>query len=243
MTTEIRAPFLSSEIVDHFVAMLDYNVAQLVGPKCTELKVTHPERYHFRPRDLLAGLLDILLHLRSPPLVQAMARDERSYNATLFGVAIGIVRRHALRDEDHVAALEGLVAEVEAEKAKSKSEEEEMADAPDEFYGMKGDGQGKLVALLVLLRRLLCLFCSLSCGSDLLNVVVDPLMATLMRDPVRLPTSNMVVDRSTIKAQLLSKPEDPFNRQPLTIEQVIPGTRKWEYRVCLFGSLFLTLYG
>lgn len=48
-------------------------------------------------------------------------------------------------------------------------------------------------------------------------------MATLMRDPVILPSSRAVVDRSTIKSYLLSEIRDPFNRQPLTIEEVIPG--------------------
>ena len=47
----------------------------------------------------------------------------------------------------------------------------------------------------------------------------DPIMGTLMEDPVRLPTSGQVVDRNTIARQLLQNPIDPFNRQPLTLEQ------------------------
>jgi ubiquitin conjugation factor E4 B len=50
----------------------------------------------------------------------------------------------------------------------------------------------------------------------------DPLMATLMEDPVTLPISKQVVDRSTIQSHLLSDPHDPFNRTPLKIEDVIP---------------------
>lgn len=50
----------------------------------------------------------------------------------------------------------------------------------------------------------------------------DPLMATLMRDPVTLPSSKAVVDRATIKAHLLSDNKDPFNRAPLSMEEVIP---------------------
>jgi hypothetical protein len=46
-------------------------------------------------------------------------------------------------------------------------------------------------------------------------------MCTMMKDPVLLPTSNTVVDRSTIIQHLLSIPLDPFNRAPLTIEQVV----------------------
>jgi len=47
-------------------------------------------------------------------------------------------------------------------------------------------------------------------------------MFTLMRDPVTLPSSRAVIDRSTIKSHLLSDTKDPFNRVPLTIDDVLP---------------------
>ncbi len=49
----------------------------------------------------------------------------------------------------------------------------------------------------------------------------DPIMGVLMEDPVILPSSKTVMDRSTIRSHLLNDPKDPFNRQPLTIEEVI----------------------
>ena len=49
---------------------------------------------------------------------------------------------------------------------------------------------------------------------------LDPILFNLMADPVKLPASQMVVDRSTIQAHLLNDPHDPFNRQPLRIEEV-----------------------
>lgn len=51
----------------------------------------------------------------------------------------------------------------------------------------------------------------------------DPVMYDLMKDPVILPTSKISIDRSTIRSHLLSDPNDPFNRSPLRIEDVIPG--------------------
>ncbi|KAH9922853.1 ubiquitin elongating factor core-domain-containing protein [Epithele typhae] len=51
---------------------------------------------------------------------------------------------------------------------------------------------------------------------------LDPLMYTIMRDPVTLPTSKAVVDRATIKSHLLSDSKDPFNRTPLSLDQVEP---------------------
>ena len=53
-------------------------------------------------------------------------------------------------------------------------------------------------------------------------------MATLMENPVILPTSHNTVDRSTIRQHLLSDPNDPFNRAPLKIEELIPDTELLE---------------
>ncbi|KAF9483478.1 hypothetical protein BDN70DRAFT_873762 [Pholiota conissans] len=50
---------------------------------------------------------------------------------------------------------------------------------------------------------------------------LDPLMFTVMRDPVLLPSSRTILDRATIKSHLLSDSKDPFNRAPLAIEDVV----------------------
>jgi ubiquitin conjugation factor E4 B len=49
----------------------------------------------------------------------------------------------------------------------------------------------------------------------------DPITTVLMEDPVLLPTSNIIVDRSTIVTHLLSDPTDPFNRKSLKIEDLV----------------------
>ncbi|RLV89341.1 E4 ubiquitin-protein ligase UFD2 [Spathaspora sp. JA1] len=50
---------------------------------------------------------------------------------------------------------------------------------------------------------------------------LDPLMFTLMNDPVILPGSKVTIDRATIKAHLLSDSTDPFNRMPLNLDDVV----------------------
>ena len=42
-----------------------------------------------------------------------------------------------------------------------------------------------------------------------------------MEDPVELPNSKTIIDRLTIKKHLLNDPHDPFNRSPLTLEEVV----------------------
>lgn len=50
----------------------------------------------------------------------------------------------------------------------------------------------------------------------------DPLMDTLMTDPVMLPSGN-IMDRAIILRHLLNSSTDPFNRQPLTESMLQPG--------------------
>ena len=50
----------------------------------------------------------------------------------------------------------------------------------------------------------------------------DALTALLMTDPVKLPKSQVIVDRKTIETHLLSDQTDPFNRSPLTKDMLIP---------------------
>lgn len=59
---------------------------------------------------------------------------------------------------------------------------------------------------------------------DIPDEFMDPILFTLMEDPVILPSSKVTVDRSTIQGHLLSDATDPFNRSHLTLEDVIPNT-------------------
>ena len=51
---------------------------------------------------------------------------------------------------------------------------------------------------------------------------IDQITSDLMSDPVKLPQSNMIVDRSSIETHLFSSPTDPFTRTPLTKDMLIP---------------------
>jgi ubiquitin conjugation factor E4 B len=94
---EIVEPFMASEVVGRLAAMLDYNLVALSGPKCSELKVKNPEKYRFEPKSLLHDLVLVFLHLaHRPEFVQAVATDERSYNAEVFAKAASILLRNNL---------------------------------------------------------------------------------------------------------------------------------------------------
>ena len=54
-------------------------------------------------------------------------------------------------------------------------------------------------------------------------IIADPVMDTLMEDPVRLP-SGIIMDRPIIIRHLLNSNQDPFNRQILTVDMLVPVT-------------------
>lgn len=139
MTTEVVKPFLVNEIVDRLAAMLNYNLVQLVGPKCTELKVANPEKYHFQPRKLLSEIIDVYLNLNSPTFVEAVARDGRSYRKEYFSKAASILQKHGLKSVDSIHELENFVNRVEVAVQSGVEEEEELGDIPDEFLGNKSN--------------------------------------------------------------------------------------------------------
>ena len=58
-------------------------------------------------------------------------------------------------------------------------------------------------------------------------------MGTLMSDPVLLPSSGTIMDRGNIMRHLLNSETDPFNRQKLTADELIPQV---DIIFCLFFS-------
>ena len=71
----------------------------------------------------------------------------------------------------------------------------------------------------------MCVVCVLLCLCNMKYWFIfghsDPLMDTLMTEPVRLP-SGVVIDRPVIVRHLLNSSQDPFNRQPLTVGMLVP---------------------
>eukprot|EP00434_Breviolum_minutum_P034271 symbB.v1.2.030326.t1/scaffold3400.1/size59204/2 len=53
---------------------------------------------------------------------------------------------------------------------------------------------------------------------------LDPIMSEIMVDPVLLPTSNTVMDRKVIERHIMSNDDDPFNRQSLSVKDLVPQT-------------------
>ena len=142
-------------------------------------------------------IVDIYLNLRTKQAFTiACARDGRSYRKEVFMKTSYILRKYSVKPPSEVEAFEKFVDAVELAKLQDEEGEEALGEIPDHFLGMS-------YPLSVMLN-------------------IDPLMYTIMENPVILPTSKISIDLATIKSHLLSDPTDPFNRSPLKIEDVIP---------------------
>jgi len=183
LTKSIKEPFFKPEIVDRLATMLNFNLQQLCGPKCKDLKVKNPEKYGFDPKRLLQQLTNLYLHLNYPEFHQAIANDERSYRKELFDAAISRLKKAVIFNEVELDKFRDIGEQVEKLVKLKNIEDQDFEDAPDEFK--------------------------------------DPLMDTLMKDPVSLP-SGIVMERSIIERHLLNSSTDPFSRLPLTAEQLVP---------------------
>ncbi|XP_019743552.1 ubiquitin conjugation factor E4 B isoform X3 [Hippocampus comes] len=177
LTKQVQKPFLRPELGPRLAAMLNFNLQQLCGPKCRDLKVENPDKYGFEPKKLLDQLTDIYLQLDCARFAKAIADDQRSYSRELFEEVISKMRKAGIKSSIAIEKFKLLSEKVEEIVAKNSQSEMDYSDAPDEFK--------------------------------------DPLMDTLMTDPVMLPSGN-IMDRSIILRHLLNSPTDPFNRQPLT---------------------------
>lgn len=62
---------------------------------------------------------------------------------------------------------------------------------------------------------------------DVPDEFLDPVLFHVMEDPVILPSSKITIDRATIVAHLLNDKNDPFNRQPLALKDVVPSTHEY----------------
>lgn len=173
------------------------------------------DKFHFKPPELLSSLVGIYNNLseQDPLFVNAierycralnssnaLPRDSRSFSIRIFSSACTIITKWNLVLPDEAKQFVQLLQRLKS-VSEEREEEETLLEESDIPF-----------AFMVCAR----LYSSLT--------FQDPLMAHLMTDPVLLPTSDNILDRSVIERHLLSSATDPFNRKHLTPEMLVPAT-------------------
>jgi len=136
LTGLVPDPFMVPELRDRVACMLNYFLVSIAGPKMSNLKVANPEKYSFRPKDLLALVTDIYGNLgRHPEFAPAIVRDGRSYDIRVFNKALDLLRTHYLRDGQALQSFAYLVETLASCAADAAAEDDMLVDVeiPDEF--------------------------------------------------------------------------------------------------------------
>jgi len=196
---EIAAPFLRPEIIKRVADMLNYFLSHLAGPERRKLKVKNPEKYKFDPKELLTKIVTVYLNLYKNERIinEGVDKMETDSEKTLAEAISEDGRSY--KDEVFTMAIEVLSrhfllspTEIEIFQKLQQAAKKAADDAVD------------LEADL----------------GEIPDEFQDPLMCTLMKDPVIVPITKNVCDRATIERHLLSNETCPFSRQPLKVEDL-----------------------
>ncbi|KAH7647426.1 ubiquitin-fusion degadation (UFD2) family with a UBOX at the C-terminus [Cryptosporidium bovis] len=188
-------------ILPQIVTCLNCTLDRLVGPKCLELKVSNFDAFNFNPRQLLANVCMTYVTLG----FNSISDDNELSSNSLKTLLLEIINEqryfkiHTFIKAHYIASREGIL------------------------------GANKLNEFNKLIKNLQELIENEN-GSKLSNIgeidipeeFLDPIMQEIMADPVLLPTSSKIMDRKVIERILISDGLDPFNRFPLSREDLIP---------------------
>lgn len=192
----VRKLFLHAVLIDRIAVMLNFFLLHLVGPEQKSLRVQNLQEYEFRPGVLVESIAQIYLNLAD---VQCGNNGQTSSQSSKRFYEAVVKDERSYKPELFI----------EAQKVLSRIGRGVLGVEIEELGKKVTEAQNALNRQEELTQ-------------DAPDEFMDPLIFTLMRDPVILPSSGVTVDRNTIARHLLSDQTDPFNRQPLSLEQVKP---------------------
>uniref|UniRef100_A0ACD5V2A9 Uncharacterized protein n=1 Tax=Avena sativa TaxID=4498 RepID=A0ACD5V2A9_AVESA len=133
---QIPAPLLLPEMVERVASMLNYFLLQLAGPNRKSLTVKDPEKYEFKPKQLLKQIVTIYVHIargdKEAIFPAAISKDGRSYNEQLFASAVQILWKIGV-DRQIIQEFTQLADKAKATASEAMDAEAILGDIPDEF--------------------------------------------------------------------------------------------------------------
>lgn len=180
--------------------MLNYFLSHLAGPERRKLKVKNPEKYEFNPKDLLTKIVTVYVNLyKTEEMIQGSSDNMEADSDKTFGEAICEDGR-SYKDE-----IFSMAVNVVSNHCLLSPTDIETFQKVQKVAKKAADDAVDLEADL----------------GEIPDEFQDPLMCTLMKDPVIVPITKSVCDRATIERHLLSNETCPFSRQPLKVEDLV----------------------
>ena len=225
ITDYVKSFFSHKILVDRMAAMLNYFLHHLVGPNKTNFKVKQMSEFEFNPGEIVKNICRIYVNLACPNPIyvtsNAMSDIPNSHiNPKYETFCIAISQDDRSYSKDLLIQANAILQH----KLYQPLLAEDM---------LSIDQTVKKLMNLQINREIPL--------DDIPEEFLDPIMSTLMSDPVILPNSRKVVDRATITRHLLrfdlfkiilfqtiysicsySDHTDPYTRTPLTMDMLIP---------------------
>jgi len=233
LSLDARNTFLRPEMIDRSAHLLNYFLSRLVGPEAKKLIVKQNKKLHFKPRMLLQKLIVIYLNLYQP-------KDPRSSSIT---------NAHANANANEESSHNNNNNNNNNNNKDDNNNENTSTNEENSFVtSVVRDGRSFNLkvfeeALIILKKKKLLKDFTITQFEQFVNILritaekekenstfaeedipaefLDPILNTLMTDPVILPSGN-TMDRACIERHLLSSPHDPFTRQPLSPDMLKP---------------------
>eukprot|EP00914_Ancora_sagittata_P026263 GHVO01051711.1.p1 GENE.GHVO01051711.1~~GHVO01051711.1.p1 ORF type:complete len:498 (-),score=84.81 GHVO01051711.1:251-1546(-) len=188
----IASDILLTETVESLNCCLHH----LVGAKCLRLKVSNFDKYGFKPRELLARICETYVLLNEA--AEGQKGQGSSQNKLLDEMCNEerYFKMEIFKKAGNIIRREGIVSL-----------------GIRESFNVLNKGLQVASELHTIEEELMAV-------DDVPEEFLDPIMADIMVDPVRLPPSGTIMDRKHIERHLMSEQFDPFNRQPLTADEL-----------------------
>ena len=184
ITQYVKSFFSHKVLVDRMASMLNYFLHHLVGPNKRNFKVKQMNEYDFNPTELVTNICRIYVNLASPqpPSSSSSSISTDTTNEKYKEFCLAICQD----DRSYSADLLTQAYDILVTKLSQPMLGEDI---------MVVDRTVKIVMHRQRKREIPV--------DDIPDEFLDPLMNTLMSDPVILPSSKKVLDRATISRHLL----------------------------------------
>ena len=205
---------LSEHLCNRTAQLLNAFLSALAGPNRKNLKVDNMQELGFEPRLTLFMTLQAYWHLLRAENASLPSSDAAAEPAAgPFAKAIVGESRYFGDGAQGIGYLQQALAVLQRGTW--------LMDSGQDPSVLEGVGS-TVIPTLVLAATQRAEEEELDLEDGAPDEFLDPMMYTLMEEPVRLPTSGTIMDRQHIARALLDNPQDPFNRKPLSASDLEP---------------------
>lgn len=183
ITDHVKSFFSHKILVDRMASMLNYFLHHLVGPNKKNFKVKQMKEYEFDPGELVKNICRIYVNLACPnPPSSSISSSSLEINEKFEAFCLAICQD----DRSYSTELLSQAYEILSQKLTEPMLGQDIIAVDNAVKEVMRHQRKRDIPL-----------------DDIPEEFLDPLMNTMMSDPVILPGSKKVLDRATISRHLL----------------------------------------